>query len=39
VQAIVFIFGPLTGLVVEALWVGIAMVSVAILLTVVRRLR
>jgi hypothetical protein len=39
VQAIVFIFGPLSGLVVEALWVGIAMVSVAILLTVVRRLR
>jgi hypothetical protein len=38
VQAIVFIFGPLTGLVVPALWVGIAMVSVAILLTVRRRL-
>ena len=39
VQAIVFIFGPLTGLVVPALMVGIAMVSVAILLTVRRRLR
>jgi hypothetical protein len=38
VQAIVFIFGPLTGLVVPALYVGIAMVSVAILLTVRRRL-
>lgn len=39
VQAIVFIFGPITGLVVPALIVGIAMVSVAILLTVRRRLR
>ncbi len=39
VQAIVFIFGPLFGLVVPALAVGIAMVSVAILLTVRRRLR
>ena len=39
VQAIVFIFGPLTGLVIPALMVGIAMVSVAILLTVRRRLR
>ena len=39
VQAIVFIFGPITGLVVPALWVGIAMVGVAILLTVRRRLR
>lgn len=39
VQAIVFIFGPLTGLVVPALMIGIAMVSVAILLTVRRRLR
>jgi phosphatidylglycerophosphate synthase len=39
VQAIVFVFGPITGLVVPALWVGIGMVSVAILLTVVRRLR
>ncbi|MDP9068669.1 MAG: CDP-alcohol phosphatidyltransferase family protein [Actinomycetota bacterium] len=39
VQAIVFIFGPLLGLVVPALAVGIAMVSVAILLTVRRRLR
>ena len=39
VQAIVFIFGPLFGLVVEALYVGIAMVSIAILLTVIRRLR
>ena len=39
VQAIVFIIGPITGLVVPALWVGIAMVAVAILLTVRRRLR
>ena len=39
VQAIVFIFGPVTGFVVEALIVGIAMVAVAILLTVRRRLR
>ncbi len=39
VQAIVFIFGPILGLVVPALIVGIAMVSVAILLTVRRRLR
>lgn len=39
VQAIVFIFGPITGLVVPALWLGIAMVGVAILLTVRRRLR
>ena len=39
VQAIVFIIGPITGLVVPALWVGLAMVSVAILLTVRRRLR
>jgi hypothetical protein len=39
VQAIVFIFGPILGLVVPALMIGIAMVSVAILLTVRRRLR
>ncbi len=39
VQAIVFVVGPITGLVVPALWVGIAMVTVAILLTVRRRLR
>jgi len=39
VQAVVFVFGPLTGLVVPALWVGIGMVGVAILLTVRRRLR
>lgn len=39
VQAIVFIAGPVTGLVVPALYVGIAMVSAAILLTVKRRLR
>lgn len=39
VQAVVFIFGPVTGLVVPALYVGIAMVSAAILLTVRRRLR
>ena len=39
VQAIVFILGPITGLVIPALWLGIAMVTVAILLTVRRRLR
>jgi phosphatidylglycerophosphate synthase len=39
VQAIVFIIGPLAGVVVPALWVGSAMVVVAILLTVRRRLR
>jgi hypothetical protein len=39
VQAVVFVFGPITGFVVPALYVGIAMVSVAILLTVIRRLR
>jgi hypothetical protein len=39
VQAIVFILGPITGLVVPALWVGIAMVTVAILLTIWRRLK
>jgi hypothetical protein len=38
VQAIVFIIGPLAGVVVPALWVGSAMVVVAILLTVRRRL-
>lgn len=39
VQAVVFIIGPLAGYEVQALWVGIAMVSAAILLTVWRRLR
>jgi phosphatidylglycerophosphate synthase len=39
VQAIVFIIGPVTGFVVPALGVGIAMVTAAILLTVWRRLR
>lgn len=39
VQAVVFIAGPVTGLVVPALYVGIAMVSAAILLTVKRRLK
>lgn len=39
VQAVVFILGPITGVVVPALAVGIAMVGVAILLTVWRRLR
>ncbi len=39
VQAVVFIIGPLTGLVVPSLWVGMAMVTAAILLTVWRRLR
>jgi len=39
VQAVVFVFGPITGFVLEGLIVGIALVSVAILLTVWRRLR
>lgn len=39
VQAVVFILGPITGLVVPALGLGIAMVTAAILLTVWRRLR
>ena len=39
VQAIVFVFGPITGFVVPALWVGIAMVALAILMTIRRRLR
>ena len=39
VQAVVFIFGPVTGLVVPALWVGIVMVSAGILMTIRRRLR
>lgn len=39
VQAVVFILGPITGLVVPALGVGIAMVTAAILLTAWRRLR
>ncbi|HEY7875341.1 MAG TPA: CDP-alcohol phosphatidyltransferase family protein [Actinomycetota bacterium] len=39
VQAIAFVIGPISGFVVPALWVGTAMVSAAILLTVWRRLR
>lgn len=39
VQAIVFIFGPISGFVAPALYLGIAMVSVGIVLTVIRRLR
>jgi phosphatidylglycerophosphate synthase len=39
VQAVVFILGPITGLVVPGLGLGIALVSAAILLTVWRRLR
>ena len=39
VQAVVFVIGPLTGLVVPALAVGIIMVSAGILLSVRRRLR
>jgi phosphatidylglycerophosphate synthase len=39
VQAVVFVLGPITGLVVPALVLGIAMVTAAILLTVWRRLR
>ncbi len=39
VQAVVFVLGPITGLVVPFLAVGIVMVCAAILLTVYRRLR
>ncbi|MFN2586745.1 MAG: CDP-alcohol phosphatidyltransferase family protein [Actinomycetota bacterium] len=39
VQAVVFILGPITGLVVPALALGTAMAAAAILLTVRRRLR
>jgi hypothetical protein len=39
VQAVVFILGPITGLVLSALFVGTAMLSVGIVLTVIRRLR
>jgi phosphatidylglycerophosphate synthase len=39
VQAVVFIVGPVTGLVVPALAVGIAMVTAGMLLSVWRRLR
>lgn len=39
VQAVVFVIGPITAFVVPALWVGIAMVAAAILMTVRRRLR
>ena len=39
VQAITFIFGPLTGFVVAGLVLGTAMVTAAIALTVYRRLR
>jgi hypothetical protein len=39
VQGIVFVFGPITGFVVPALWIGIAMVTLGILMTVRRRLR
>jgi phosphatidylglycerophosphate synthase len=39
VQAVVFVVGPISGFVVPALAVGIAMVTAAILLTVWRRLR
>ncbi len=39
VQAVVFILGPIAGLVVPALWVGTVMVVTAIGLTVVRALK
>lgn len=39
VQAIVYIFGPISGFVIPAFGVGIAMVTTAILLTVWRRLK
>jgi phosphatidylglycerophosphate synthase len=38
VQAVVYVFGPITGLVIGGLAVGILMVTAAILLTVYRRL-
>ena len=39
VQALVFILGPVTGLVVPALWLGSAMIAVGIGLNVARSLR
>jgi phosphatidylglycerophosphate synthase len=39
VQAVCFVIGPILGLVVPALYLGIAMVLVAILMTTYRRLR
>jgi hypothetical protein len=39
VSAIVYFFGPLTLFIVPALWVGLAMVVVGILLTARRRLK
>jgi phosphatidylglycerophosphate synthase len=39
VQAITFVFGPLTGMVIAGLVIGTVMVTVAIALTVYRRLR
>jgi phosphatidylglycerophosphate synthase len=39
VQALVFVVGPLSGLVVEGLWVGTAMVGVGALVNLWRRLR
>jgi phosphatidylglycerophosphate synthase len=39
VQAVVFILGPITGLVVPALIVGLAMVTIGMLLNAARRLR
>jgi phosphatidylglycerophosphate synthase len=39
VQAIVFILGPITGLVLPGVWLALLLVTAAILLTVRRRLR
>jgi hypothetical protein len=39
VQAVAFIFGPITGLVIQGFALATVMVVVAILLTVYRRLR
>jgi hypothetical protein len=39
VQAVVFILGPLTGLVVPGLIAGLAMVTIGMLLNTARRLR
>jgi uncharacterized membrane protein HdeD (DUF308 family) len=39
VSAIVFVVGPITGLVVPALWLGIAMVVAAILRLLIRLMR
>jgi hypothetical protein len=39
VQALVFVIGPISGLVVEALWLGTAVVGVGTLISLWRHLR